>query len=261
MNRKLYLLPVFALLAAALTFAPASSYAHCGACGVGDHKAKDHAHDKAEKKAKDYTDKAHKKAKDYTDKAEKKAKDHSHEHAAADHGHDHAEGVRHAHDFTLMDHNGEKVSLSDFEGKIVVLEWTNPDCPFVEMHYDKATTMVDTYKKHKSDQVVWLAINSTHYNKPEDSKKWAAERGVEYRVLQDADGKVGRMYEAKTTPHMFVIDAEGHIAYEGAIDNYMSKSDEKINYVDNALASLVAGKPVAVSFEKPYGCSVKYKQN
>jgi len=163
-------------------------------------------------------------------------------------------------DFKLKDHAGAEVSLSGLKGKIVVLEWTNPDCPFVKMHYDKATTMKDTQAKLGAD-VVWLSINSSNYNKPEDSAKFAEAHGLKWQILQDADGTVGKSYGAMTTPHMFVIDKEGKVAYAGAIDNGPKYPETgAVNYVEAAVTSLAAGKTVEMAETKPYGCSVKYKE-
>jgi peroxiredoxin len=167
--------------------------------------------------------------------------------------------ARVAPDFTLTDQNGKSVTLSELKGKIVVLEWTNPDCPYVKKHYDDYPTMVSTYNKHKGEDVVWLSINSSHYNTPEASKAFAEAHGLEYSILQDANGNVGRLYGAKTTPHMFVIDRQGDIAYEGAIDSLMHKDQDPVNYVDAAVTNLRNNEPVAIAYEKPYGCSVKFK--
>jgi len=164
--------------------------------------------------------------------------------------------------FTLKDADGKDVSLSDFAGKVVVLEWANYDCPFVKAHYnDETHTMKDLSKKYKDQGVVWLTINSTHYATAEAVKVWASEQQiVNQTLLLDPDGTVGHKYHAKTTPHMFVIDKQGQIVYQGAIDNAPrgSKVDEYVNYVDQALSEVLAGKAVSVPDTKPYGCSVKY---
>lgn len=163
-------------------------------------------------------------------------------------------------DFELTDESGKTHKLSDYKGKIVVLEWTNPDCPYVERHYQN-DTMQKTLEKAGSDKIAWFAVDSSNFVKPEDSKKWKEEEGFTYPVLQDPSGEVGKQYAAKTTPHMFVIDAEGVVAYSGAIDNDdrgKMKPAERTNYVEQAVGSLVEGKEVETSETKPYGCSVKY---
>jgi peroxiredoxin len=150
------------------------------------------------------------------------------------------------------------VSLSDYKGKVVVLEWINPGCPFVVHQYDVAKTMVTLAEKYTD--VVWLAINSTNSTNAQENQDFANKHTIPYPILDDRDGKVGRAYSAKTTPHMFVIDTEGKIVYDGAIDNApMGKvTGDKINYVDEALAALSSGKAVSIGSSKPYGCNVKY---
>lgn len=161
--------------------------------------------------------------------------------------------------FTLEGQNGNKVSLSDSDGKIIVLEWLNPDCPFVKRHY-RAGTMTTLAEKYKDKDVVWIAINSTHYMNKEDDKKWIEEYKLFYPILDDSSGKVGKLYGAKTTPHMFIIDKSGTLVYQGAIDDDPKgvKNGNALNYVDKALGEIIAGKPVSMSQTKPYGCSVKY---
>jgi peroxiredoxin len=162
-------------------------------------------------------------------------------------------------DFTLTDQKGNIVKLSDFKGNVVVLEWTNPDCPFVQRHY-KAGTMAVLAKVYAARGVVWLAINSTYYMDRAKDADWAEKQQIAYPVLGDHDGKVGKAYGAKSSPHMFVIDAQGNIAYQGAIDNDASgeKKEGVVNYVAQALNAVLAGKPVAITETKSYGCSVKY---
>ncbi len=162
-------------------------------------------------------------------------------------------------DFELKDEAGKAHKLSDYKGKVVVLEWTSPECPYVVRHYEK-DTMAKTFKALGEDKIVWLAVDSSNFVKPEDSAKWKAEEGFGYPVLQDASGAVGRLYQAKTTPHMFVVDATGVLRYEGAIDNdAKGKEETPENYVEKAVTSLIAGAAVETSQTKPYGCSVKYK--
>lgn len=160
--------------------------------------------------------------------------------------------------FTLPDAAGQPVKLSDFAGKVVVLEWVNPDCPFVKRHAD-AGTMRSLAQKYQG-RVVWLGINSTNYMDSAANAKWIAERSLPYPVLDDHTGAVGHAYNAKTTPHMYVIDTTGKLVYAGAIDddNAGTKGASAVNYVDAALAEVTAGKPVSVAETKPYGCSVKY---
>ena len=169
--------------------------------------------------------------------------------------------------FTLTDTNGTEHSLSDFEGKVVVLEWFNHGCPFVKKHYDKGN-MQALQKSYTDKGVVWLAIVSSAegnqgYESPEGHNKTAKEKGTNATaILVDADGKVGKAYAAKTTPHMYVIDAEGQLVYQGAIDDKRSTNPDDIasskNYVSAALDAVLAGEGVEVATTTPYGCSVKY---
>jgi len=162
--------------------------------------------------------------------------------------------------FTLKNYDGKEVSLSDCAGKIVVLEWFNYECPFVVYHYEKPKTMASLAAKYKDKDVVWLAVNSTKHLTTEKNKAFAEEHKLGYPILDDRAGKVGRAYSAKTTPHMFIIDTEGKIVYDGAIDNSPMgrKKEDAVDYVDTALAALTAGKAVSTAKTKPYGCSVKY---
>jgi peroxiredoxin len=167
-------------------------------------------------------------------------------------------------EFTLVDTNGKSHNLADYTkaGKVVVLEWFNSECPYVKLHHEKQTTMTDTAKKF-GDKVVWLAINSGAPGKQGHGKDKAAIESwkISYPVLNDEKGNVGKLYGAKTTPHMFIVDSKGMLVYAGAIDNdpknEMAK-DKKINYVDQALTEILAGKPVSNPETKQYGCSVKY---
>ncbi len=162
-------------------------------------------------------------------------------------------------DFSAVDEAGVEHRLADYKGKAVVLEWTNPDCPFVARHYE-ADTMEKLAAALGAKDVVWLAVNSTHSNTPEDTKAWKAEQGFTYATLQDADGKIGRAYGARTTPHMFVIDAQGVLRYRGAIDDDpRGDSAAPKNYVDSAVHALLAGASPDPSDTKSYGCSVKYE--
>lgn len=161
-------------------------------------------------------------------------------------------------DFTLPDLKGAQVTLSKIEG-VRVLEWVNPDCPFVERHY-KAGTMKKLAADYGAKGVTWLTINSTNYMDAEANRKFAEGYGLSQRILVDQDGKVGHLYGAATTPHMFVIDAAGTIVYAGAIDSDPRGTGGAgvTNYVAAALGELLAGKPVSTPETTPYGCSVKY---
>ncbi len=173
-----------------------------------------------------------------------------------------AEAENRAKPFSLQTFDGKTVELADYRDKIVVLEWFNFECPFVQYHYNKADTMIELAKKYKDEGVVWLAINSTSHTKPADNVDFAKKHDLPYPLLDDRSGKVGRAYGAKTTPHMFVIAPGGRIVYEGAIDNAplgkIPAGKEKVNYVDKVLADLVANRDVSVEDTKSYGCSVKY---
>jgi peroxiredoxin len=168
--------------------------------------------------------------------------------------------------FTLKNVDGKDVSLSDFKGKVVVLEWTNPGCPFVVGHYKNGN--IPKLQKELTDKgVVWLAINSTNknhkdYQTASEFKAQMAEwKANASHYLLDEDGKVGKLFDAKTTPHMFVIDKNGTLAYMGAIDDDRSTNggkDAKVNYVKKAVEELLAGKEVSEKVTKQYGCSIKY---
>jgi peroxiredoxin len=161
--------------------------------------------------------------------------------------------------FTLKDTDGKTHSLSDFAGKIVVLEWVNQKCP-VSYRKHKDKTMQTTLGKFKDKAVVWLGIDSSHYADPKANQQYAGKMGLPYPILHDADGRVGKRYGATTTPHMFVIDAQGVLAYAGAIDDAPPGKDvaQPRNYVADAVDALLKGSSVALGSTKPYGCSVKY---
>lgn len=170
-------------------------------------------------------------------------------------------------DFTLKDYEGKAYKLSDLRGKTVVLEWFNPDCPFVKASHGKGS-LKDMAKRVTQTGVVWLAINSGAPGK----QGHGAERvnlgkkafGMEHPVLADESGEVGRLYGATNTPHMYVIDAKGVLVYRGAIDNSPDGEGDSpaggklVNHVEAALAEIAAGKAVTVKDTKAYGCSVKY---
>ena len=164
--------------------------------------------------------------------------------------------------FTLKSFDGKTVRLSDYRGKIVVLEWLNFECPFVKYHYGKPQTMLKLANKYKRKNVVWLAVNSTSHTTPEANKGFAEKQKLPYPILDDRPGRVGRAYGAKTTPHMYIISPRGRIVYDGGIDNSPNgrtpAGQELTNYVDKALTELTARKAVSTAKTKPYGCSVKY---
>lgn len=178
-----------------------------------------------------------------------------------------AEVGKAAPNFTLNDISGKPHSLAQYKGKFVVLEWSNPDCPFVRKHYESGN-MQGLQDKYTKKGVVWLAINSSAHGKNGSytGDQMAAinkKKGThESAYLQDESGKVGRLYGAKATPHMFVIDQSGNLVYAGAIDDNDSAdaADAKKahNYVAAALDSLMAGKKVAATSTRAYGCSVHY---
>jgi peroxiredoxin len=169
--------------------------------------------------------------------------------------------------FTITDTAGKTVNLSDFKGKTVVLEWVNPDCPFVVKHYSSAN-MQGTQKEASTKGVVWLAVNSTSrdhqdFKTPAAMAQWMqTQKASATATLMDPDGKVGKAYGARTTPHMYVVDPAGTLVYAGGIDSKPSANPADIpsatNYVKAALADMAAGKPISNANTKPYGCSVKY---
>ena len=164
-------------------------------------------------------------------------------------------------DFTLQDQNGKNVSLHDYLGKIVVLEWTNPECPFVQRHY-RAKTMQTLASQYQPKNVVWLAINSSNFDTNQANQQWATEQNISYPELNDASGVTGRAYHATNTPEMYIIGTDGTLLYQGAIDNdpQDDKSPgDKVNYVQQALNEILSGKSVSTPQTKPYGCTVKYK--
>jgi peroxiredoxin len=171
--------------------------------------------------------------------------------------------------FTGTDSNGKAVSLSDFKGKVVVLEWTNNECPFVKKHYESGN-MQSLQKKAAENGVAWLSIISSAPGKQGhvDGAKANAltvERGAApAAVLLDETGAIGKLYDAKTTPHMFVIDDKGVLVYAGAIDDTPSTDKDDIakavNHVQLALDDLKTGRPVMTSWTKSYGCAIKYAE-
>lgn len=169
--------------------------------------------------------------------------------------------------FTLKDLAGRDRSLSEFKGRTVVLEWSNPNCPFVQKHYDSGN-MQSLQRDFGARQVVWLTVNSTargaaDYLDPVALTRWEADRrAVPASYLVDPSGDVGRAYGAKTTPHMYVIDPSGKLVYAGGIDDKRSTSVADVksakNFVRTALEETLSGKAVSTPTTTPYGCSVKY---
>lgn len=172
--------------------------------------------------------------------------------------------------FTATDTAGRSVSLADFRGKHVVLEWVNPGCPFVRKHYS-AKNMQATQKAATERGVVWLAVNSTadahpDYLSPSQLGAWMAAQGAAANAtLMDEGGDIGRAYGARTTPHMYVIDPKGVLVYAGAIDDRPTANPADIaratNLVDQALAESLAGRPVSQPATRAYGCTVKYSSS
>ncbi|MEJ7597949.1 MAG: thioredoxin family protein [Kofleriaceae bacterium] len=170
-------------------------------------------------------------------------------------------------DFTLTDLAGKQVKLSAFKGKVVVLEWFNPGCPYVKKSHTVGS-LVTTAAKQSKAGVVWLAINSAAKGKQgneiaintDAAKTWS----MTHPILRDEAGTVGKQYGATNTPHMFVIDSKGVLVYAGAIDNSpdgegkSAEGGKLVNYVDAAIEDVAAGKPVRTPSSKAYGCSVKY---
>jgi thioredoxin-related protein len=170
-------------------------------------------------------------------------------------------------DFTLTDLNGKAVKLSEFRGKYVVLEWTNPGCPYVRKHYNSGN-MPATQQEAVSKGVVWLAINSTAKSAWDymgaKLAAWNKERKAQpTAILRDEDGVAGKAYGARTTPHMYIVDPQGRLVYAGGIDSIPSSDPDDIrkavNYVKQGLNEALAGKPISAATTRPYGCSVKYK--
>ncbi|MFM9881030.1 MAG: thioredoxin family protein [Burkholderiaceae bacterium] len=171
-------------------------------------------------------------------------------------------------DFSATDLSGKTVKLSDFKGKHVVLEWVNPNCPFVKKHYN-SDNMQAVQKEATSKGVVWLAINSTErqsqdYMTPAQLSAWVKEKSSPMTaMLMDEDGNIGKNYAARTTPHMYIVSPQGTLIYAGGIDSIPSGRVDDIktatNYIKQGLNEALAGKPLSVATSAPYGCTVKYK--
>lgn len=170
--------------------------------------------------------------------------------------------------FSLLDTSGKTRTLAEFKGKTVVLEWVNPGCPFVRKHYDSAN-MPRLQQEFTGRQVVWLAINSTEkaasdYLEPAALAAWMQSKaGTPTATLMDPEGTVGKAYGARTTPHMYIVDAQGMLAYAGGIDSIPSARASDIqtatNYVRQGLNEALGGKPISTATSQPYGCTIKYK--
>jgi peroxiredoxin len=170
-------------------------------------------------------------------------------------------------DFTAIDSNGKSHQLSSLKGKTVVLEWTNDGCPYVQKHYG-AGNMQALQKAASDTGVVWLTVVSSspgtqgHVDGAAANKLTDSRKALPSAVLLDPTGKIGKLYDAKTTPHMYVIDPKGNLAYAGAIDDKPTANQADIkgarNYVTEALTAVAAGQAPAVTTTRAYGCSVKY---
>ena len=165
--------------------------------------------------------------------------------------------------FTLVDTTGRVRTLSEYAGRIVVLEWFNAQCPVVQKCYRSKSIQTANAKVRELDKgIVWLAVNSTASTNAGENTMWIKKFKLGYPILLDVDGKVGHSFDARRTPHMFVIDKKGILRYHGAIDNNAfgdKKLDEAMNYVVNAVRQISEGETVSPDYIKPYGCSVKYK--
>jgi len=170
-------------------------------------------------------------------------------------------------DFTLTDIDGRTHRLSDYRGKTVILEWVNPECPFVVKHYESGN-LPRTQAAAVAQGSIWLLINSARPGSQGDfsadeARSWQARTGAAANAyIRDSDGTLGRLYDAKTTPHLFIITPDGVLAYDGAIDSIRSTRQSDIakaeNYVTSALDALMRGEPVKTAVTRPYGCTIKY---
>ena len=170
-------------------------------------------------------------------------------------------------DFMATDTAGKARKLSDYKGKLVVLEWTNPGCPFVQKHY--SGNMQGLQKEFTAKGVVWLSVNSTEtdsgdYLAPAPLASWmSGKQAAATATLMDESGQIGQMYGARTTPHMYIVSPKGQLVYAGAIDSIPSARVDDIksatNYVRQGLNEALGGKPISVASSRAYGCSIKYK--
>ena len=166
--------------------------------------------------------------------------------------------------FSAKDTAGKTVSLADHTGKFVVIEWTNPDCPFVQKHYDSGN-MPATQKRALAKGAVWLSVSTDDHGPKSGAElqSWLKTKtAAPTALVLDGDGKIGRAYGARTTPHLYIVDPQGKLVYAGAIDSKptSNKADiaSAVNYVDHALAEATAGKPISQAQTRAYGCTVKY---
>jgi peroxiredoxin len=171
-------------------------------------------------------------------------------------------------EFAAVDSNGKPVKLSDYRGKVVVLEWTNDGCPYVQKHYSSGN-MQKLQRDETAKGIVWLTIVSSapgeqgYVEGAEANALTKSRDAAPTAVLLDPEGKAGHLYDARTTPHMFIVNADGTLVYMGGIDNKATTNVADIktakNYVRAALDEVMAGKPVGDAVTRPYGCSVKYR--
>ena len=171
-------------------------------------------------------------------------------------------------DFTLTDINGRPHTLAEYKGKTVVIEWVNPECPFVVKHYQGSGNIPATQQAALAEGAVWLSINSGHAGAqgdydPAEVQAWQKQTGAAATAyLRDRDGRVGKLYDARHTPTLYIVNPAGTLVYAGGIDSINSADVDDIpkakNYVKAALADLKAGRPVATPTSRAYGCSVKY---
>ncbi len=168
--------------------------------------------------------------------------------------------------FTLTDVHGEEHSLKDFKGKTIILEWFNPECPFVVHLYEEGEFQTMPNELHEKDDYAWIAINSnspgTQGHGVEKNRDYHEKWNMEFPLLIDEDNTVANMYDARTTPHMYIIDPDFNLVYHGAISNApfdrVRGDGEKVNYVDRAIEQLRNGETVSPSYIQPWGCTVKY---
>lgn len=181
--------------------------------------------------------------------------------AGPEHAHKHAAVGEMAPDFTLTDISGKQHTISDYtaDGKVVVLEWFNPDCPYVVKHHEMYDTMATASSEFKAKGVVWLAVATGKTADKARLTEAAKEWSINYPILLDSDGSVGKMYAARTSPHMYIINKDGKLMYAGAIDDNSNRDTlGETNFVRQALQQVLAGETVTQAETKPYGCSVKY---
>lgn len=160
-------------------------------------------------------------------------------------------------DFTLLDTSEEPISLTDFRGKYVVLEWFNPHCRAVQQHREIVRKLAHHYQWRG---IIWLGINSTHYMTQEDNLMWQETNRLNYRILADFTGETARRYQVKITPQIYIINPMGIVIYSGAVDdNVRGDKSQPFNYVAVALEEILTGEPITYSQTKPYGCLVQYQ--